>query len=135
MGFIHCKNYSGRDMFLGECVCKAGINPVERFCNGDRTGWVAKVPCLRTNETTAQCDQCVYPTKEEAEADNAAFKAYVDDVLKHIPIARAAMVAAKSDGGCMDCPKCGQGLRWSKARCNGHIHAKCDTEGCLSWME
>ena len=135
MGFIHCKHYAGRDMFLGECVCRAGINPVDRFCGGDRTGWVAKVPCLRTNETAVECDQCVYPTKEEAEADNAAFMAYVDDVLKYIGPARAAMVGSNSDGGCMDCPKCGQGLRWSKAKTNGHIHAKCDTEGCLAWME
>ena len=49
--------------------------------------------------------------------------------------ARAEMIATNSDGGCMDCPKCKQGLRWSKSRRNGHIHAACDTEGCLSWME
>jgi len=38
--------------------------------------------------------------------------------------------------GDMDCPACGTGrLRYSVARCNGHVHARCSTENCVSFME
>jgi len=38
--------------------------------------------------------------------------------------------------GNMKCPVCETGnLRYSRAAYNGHIHATCSTEGCVSWME
>ena len=36
----------------------------------------------------------------------------------------------------MPCPICNSGsLHYSIAASNGHIHARCDTEKCISWME
>lgn len=59
-----------------------------------------------------------------------------------------AFVAAKADaslkkfgrghGGAdsIPCPACQTGrLYYRVASVNGHMHAKCDTEGCVSWME
>ena len=131
---IHCKQYDGLAIFRGG-KCKAGIDPRVSFCDGSSFAMIKRIPWLKSNTDAPRCHLADFPTQEEVEAENAAFKAYVDDFLKFMPLARNAMIATKSDGGCMDCPKCGQGLRWSKARSNGHIHAKCDTEGCLSWME
>ena len=38
--------------------------------------------------------------------------------------------------GAMACPVCNAGtLRYSRASCNGHVHAQCSTEGCVAWME
>jgi hypothetical protein len=38
--------------------------------------------------------------------------------------------------GKMDCPICKTGkLRYSRAAYNGHVHASCSTDGCVSWME
>ena len=38
--------------------------------------------------------------------------------------------------GEMDCPICKTGkLRYSRAAYNGHVHAKCSTNGCVAWME
>lgn len=38
--------------------------------------------------------------------------------------------------GAMDCPVCKKGqLRYTRAACNGHIHARCSTEDCVRWME
>lgn len=46
---------------------------------------------------------------------------------------RSAYVAG---GGTMPCPVCNTGtLRYSRAACNGHIHAACSTTGCVRWME
>jgi len=55
--------------------------------------------------------------------------------------ARLAIVAvtkgARGVGGVIDCPACSakSSLHYSIARCNGHIHARCSTPGCVSWME
>lgn len=38
--------------------------------------------------------------------------------------------------GKMKCPVCNEGeLRYSRASYNGHVHAKCSTQGCVAWME
>lgn len=38
--------------------------------------------------------------------------------------------------GVLPCPACKTGtLKYSRAACNGHIHAACSTAGCVRWME
>lgn len=57
---------------------------------------------------------------------------------------RAAHDDAKAKGlgkghggyGSIPCPSgCGGTLRYSVASYNGHMHGKCSTQGCVSWME
>lgn len=140
-GFIHCKHYNGRELFLGNTggKCRAGVDPIYSFCGGDRTGWVRKVPCLRTNETDAICPAAEYPTEEEDEQRRAEMSAYMDRFLATLSIVRPAIEAAhKATGdwsGAIDCPQCSKPLHWSKAKVNGHIHARCETEECVAWME
>lgn len=46
---------------------------------------------------------------------------------------RSAYVAGV---GKMPCPVCKTGtLGYSRAACNGHIHAACTTDNCVRWME
>lgn len=41
-----------------------------------------------------------------------------------------------SGSGKMLCPICNKGeLYYSRASYNGHVHARCSTENCVSWME
>lgn len=35
----------------------------------------------------------------------------------------------------IDCPACGGRLHLSQSSYNGHVSGKCETEGCVSWME
>lgn len=38
--------------------------------------------------------------------------------------------------GAMQCPICKTGkLNYSRALSNGHVNARCSTEGCVDWME
>jgi len=37
--------------------------------------------------------------------------------------------------GKIPCPKCGADLLYTRSPVNNHVHGKCTTEGCLSWME
>jgi hypothetical protein len=41
----------------------------------------------------------------------------------------------KSWQGIEECPVCKGRLRLSHAAYNGHVHGRCETEGCLAWME
>lgn len=35
----------------------------------------------------------------------------------------------------IECPACKGRLHLSQSSYNGHVHGKCETEGCVSWME
>lgn len=37
--------------------------------------------------------------------------------------------------GVVECPVCNGKLSYSVASSNGHIHARCATQGCVAWME
>ena len=37
--------------------------------------------------------------------------------------------------GTVECPICKGQLKVSHAALNGHIWAKCETQGCVSWIE
>lgn len=141
VSFIHCKHYNGRDLFNrttgGKCL--AGVDPIYTFCDGDRFGWVKKVPCLRTNETEAICPAAEYPTmEEEMERQReleAAMDAFIVVLTKVRPEIEAAHKATGKWSGSLECPQCSKPLHWSKAQCNGHVHARCETEDCVAWME
>ena len=35
----------------------------------------------------------------------------------------------------LECPICKGKLHVSQSSYNGHVHGKCETDGCVSWME
>ena len=96
------------------------------------------LPCL--DSKGVGCDKAEYPTdKELAEA-----VAEADRAFENVLIARKAIVDAigpwkreVSESGRIHCPICKKkaGLAYSRSGYNGHIHGKCDTDGCLNWME
>ncbi len=64
--------------------------------------------------------------------------------LASIRTARAAVEAvigpwrrAERHEGTITCPICGvmNALRFWRAARNGHVHAACQTPGCVQWME
>lgn len=88
------------------------------------------------------CDLVQMPTPEELAAQEAADKAS----MNRIGAARKAIVehlggpwkrGMDSAHGVIDCPNCGgkQSLGFSRSGYNGHVHARCSTPKCVSWME
>jgi hypothetical protein len=45
---------------------------------------------------------------------------------KQLPIGKQAVI---------ECPVCKGRLHLSQAAVNGHVHGKCETQDCVSWME
>lgn len=138
----HCKHYRGREMMLGkDRKCGAGIDPVFSFCEGNTFGWVTRAPCFKSNVDAPPCPSQVFATPEEARAEAEAFERYIDDFMTFVSTARGRILEiaqeTNASSGAIDCPKCGtvNALRWTRARCNGHVHAQCSTKDCLGWME
>lgn len=129
-------------------TCKAGVvyedvhpthDPIEykgrRFEQGRTFTATRSLPCVDSlNHCGVVCDKRVAVTREQAEAEEAEFQ----ERFRFWGEARKAVIAAtgnKGGSGIVPCPKCGGKLHYGQASTNKHVHARCETEGCLAWME
>jgi hypothetical protein len=124
-----CRHFTG----LMRDTCEAGV----RYADvKDTTTRPIRLPCLSDEGCLTTCEKASFPTREEAETEEREFEAMVN----RLNIARAAIVrhtgGKRGVGGDISCPNCEGGtLRFSVSGYNGHIHARCSTEGCATWME
>lgn len=130
-----CKHYHG--MHRKE-TCEANV----RFDSLPKHGTKEFMDCCPCFGPSSGCDKAEYPTDEELAAADAAMKVR----FKEIHEARAAIVThlggpwkrgTPGASGAIDCPVCNtpKSLRFSRSGYNGHIHAVCATNDCVSWME
>lgn len=56
------------------------------------------------------------------------------DHMKHILASIKLIRATKKHSGTIVCPACEKTLYYTVAPSNGHIHAKCETDNCISYM-
>ena len=130
-----CKNYHG----MQNRTCSAGIDFKELPGHGTKT-FFDTCPCF--GPSVFKCEKAAYQTSEEMAAEEAAMNERFANTEK----ARQAIIAhlggpwkrgAPVEYGKIDCPVCAaeNSLQFSRSGYNGHIHATCKTEACVSWME
>lgn len=130
-----CAHFNG----VQHDVCRAGVPySLVREPKTDTTPF--RFACFQDEANGLVCDASHFPSREEAEAQKKA-----DDVMleRHSRAHRAAHDDAKAKGfgkgrggrSFLMCPLCEGVLRYSVAGYNGHMHAGCETKGCVSWME
>lgn len=141
-----CHHFNG---VMNEC-CGAGVN--YRALAGIEFGMALVLPCLaektfetkrreEMNETIRQCPKLDRTTHEQAVQEAQEIIAHSDRMAKVMGAAHGHAKAAKlgkghGGRGELPCPTgCGGTLHYSVAGYNGHMHAKCDTKDCVSWME
>jgi hypothetical protein len=121
-------------------ACEAGIAFATLEHRGTKE-FSSSCPCFGP-EQTGKCESKVYPTAEEMAADDARMAERFISMAK----AREAIVAhcggpwkrGKPGGaGTIDCPVCNgkESLQFSLSGYNGHVHARCKTADCVSWIE
>ena len=127
--------------------CDAGIRYKDvELLNPDEKAFPRhSVPCWIEDETfnpaKLDCSSRVLPTEEQlAEEDRKSARH-----TEHMVAARRAIMAFVKEGdalkentaGRIPCPNCKTGtLHFRRAGAyNGHVHARCTTEGCVAWME
>lgn len=97
-------------------------------------------PCFKDDGCTS-CEKRRFPTEDEVnrelEERDASFK-------RMMAASRAAHDDAENRGlrkgcggqGSVKCPCCSDGtIHYQVAGYNGHMHARCSTTDCVSWME
>lgn len=101
-------------------------------------------PCfgVRGEPPHPGCDLVQLPTPEQLAARDEEIRKRIES----IGAARTAIVdhlggkwkkGMAGSVGVIDCPVCEgeRTLAFTRAGYNGHIHARCDTVDCVSWME
>lgn len=63
--------------------------------------------------------------------EEAEFKKHMEGLGEAIKRIRAT----KQNQGTIECPICQKKLGFSVAKSNGHIWGRCETAGCLAWMQ
>jgi hypothetical protein len=139
-----CHHFNGSQ---NEC-CKAGIKYAD--IGGPIDGRALRLPCLSPDTfqkrrmelgyTLAECSRLQRVTREEAEKEAQHVIGRGDRTMKAMD---AAYQDAKAKGfrkgsggtGLIPCPICGGNLRYSVASYNGHMHGKCEADGCVAWMQ
>ena len=95
-------------------------------------------------EQKAHCDKFTEPTEEEIAADEAEMDRHMQRMqLTFAVIARVKKKHDKSWSGVEKCPVCGNKLHLQlnvffseyQGEHQKHLHGRCETQGCVAWME
>lgn len=150
-----CKHYAG----LRAGTCEAGVCYRDVTPEPDAPGIIYRLPCIQehgpglaklaesSKDKKGTCPKYEEPTPEEIKAAEKA-----DEEMMAAAVARAEKIAPaiaelRREAGPKGqrrslvkdfdpCPACGTGkLRLSIAGYNGHIHGRCTTAGCISFMQ
>ncbi len=119
-------------------VCEAGVN-IETAFGGTK---FHTRPCFLTERgeskpDAAPCEHLRRPTSTEIEQHEK----WLDEHLKKMADVMAAIAPwrkqhkGKNFAEVVECPACKGRLHLSIAAYNSHVHGRCETAGCVSWME
>ena len=106
-----------------------GVKFDERPCFLDKQG--------NSKPNSRPCEHLRRPTPEEIAADEVWTKQQMDTlstVLLGIADWRQKH-EGRSYAEIIECPACKGRLHLSIAAYNGHVHGRCETDGCVAWME
>jgi hypothetical protein len=136
----YCQHYgrgNGADM-----VCKAGmdISKIRTVAAGERG--ITWGPCIEGHtlpNPTAYCQHWVRRTREmgEKRADSIARSLQMMDIVQPVVSAWRTWTETNRAGKkeAVECPVCKGRLHLSQSAYNGHVWGKCETEGCVAWMQ
>lgn len=144
-----CRHFAGVNFTDPQKRCKAGVlmsdvtvDESYRYqYEGRGPIYTAShsLPCFRDDDPhgVCHCEHQSFPTPEEIAAEDAE----VEQMVARFVGARSAILAhskgKRGVSGRIDCPACKAkgALAYSVSGYNGHVHAKCDTDDCVNFME
>jgi hypothetical protein len=119
-----CKHFNG----LQNKVCAVGVEYAS-------LGAPRQLPCF-SEPGAAVCAKREVYTKEEADAEEAELNRHLAKTSLVMRAIRKKEGERRGVAGELDCPACTTGtVQYSIANCNGHIHARCSTKDCVSFMQ
>lgn len=135
----YCQHYHVGRLDKLEITCNKGMDIKSiRLPRDEKTGAFSQ-PCLKGHllpDPLAVCPHWLRRTREMGEARADRWEKTVSDMRKVGPVVaewRKREPIGKQD--IVACPACGGKLHLSQSAYNGHVHGKCETADCVSWME
>lgn len=119
-----CKHFTG----VQNKTCKVGVDYES----------VSPIPCIdKYRKGDCNCDKYEEPTQREIDEWDAYIEQRMEMHRKVGPVVVEIKRQHKGESwsGVVDCPCCGGKLHVSHSGYNAHVHGKCETDECLSWME
>lgn len=128
-----CRHYN---VAIRNKVCDAGI-PYPQ----------GPLPCIQllradppsVEERHAQCPKLECHTREEAERDYDDAEVHMAKTMRVLAAIRGWRTWTKdhrvAKAEVIECPECKGKLHLSQSGYNGHVWGKCETKGCVEWME
>lgn len=124
-----CVHFTG----IMKPACAAGVTY-------DSVRGSGPIPCLTLHgKRNDCCAKYLEPTPEQIAEDKRQFEAHMErfrlvmaEVAKWRTWTKTNRVAKQE---VIECPACKGRLHLSQAAYNGHIWGKCETKGCVEWMQ
>jgi len=136
----YCQHYDVVREIGVSIQCKKGMD-IKKVClpNEKQTKGKHSQPCIYghlVDDVYSVCEHWLRKTRAMGEKRADSAQKMFDMHIKVMPVVgewRKKLPIGKSE--VIECPACGGGLHLSQAASNGHIHGKCETKDCVSWME
>lgn len=133
----YCQHYergNGADM-----VCAKGMDlkAVQIVPVGERG--IKWGPCIEGHtlpDPVAACPHWIRRTREQGEKRADAVEKSMRQFTVVMPVvAKWRKKYPRGKAEIIECPKCKGKLHLTQSAYNGHVWGKCETEGCVSWIE
>lgn len=143
----YCVHYKRNPSLRGREACGAGVVYDELALVKELgiNGSALRLPCLREHHESAnrkgqplcECHHLAWPTREECESHERDIKASIARTTAAMRIIGPIREQNRGKNwyGTLECPVCKGRLHVRHAACNGHVWARCETEGCVAWVE
>jgi len=140
-----CRHYNGS---YHNKTCLAGVCYRDVTPKPDEPGSAYRIPCkavtsghglkvLQETGPQGTCRKFENVTAEDIAADEEAMAKAMERMMATIPLCAKVKAAHKGENwsGTDVCPVCKGVIRLSHAGYNGHVHGRCETADCVSFME
>lgn len=140
-----CKHSNGS---FHNKTCLAGVCYRDVTPDPDAPGSALRLPCrtIPVFTTPSQldefnkrgtCDKYEEPTQDDLDKYEQGIQTMMRNFEASLPLIGRVKKEHKGRDwqGVEECPVCKGKLFMTHAAYNGHVHGKCETADCLSWME
>lgn len=135
----YCQHYKSN---RGAINCNAGVDIATVRLQRNDAANVFGQPCIHGHllpDATAVCPHWIRSTREEGEKRADEWAAVIKKFTLVTPVVSAWRTWTKKNRVAkqevIECPVCKGKLHLSQAAYNGHVWGKCETQGCVEWME
>jgi hypothetical protein len=115
-------------------TCLDGVN-WKAITGDDPVGIANRMPCFSGN-WAVRCLHYCEPTQEDLDAQDEEWTQRVEAMARVTPVVnqwRSEPPVDKSE--VVECPLCNGWLHLVQSCMNGRVHGRCETAGCVSWLE